>query len=108
MGLQQSAVADVMASVMEARYVAIGSSTQNCGVLPPMAAFLSYLKGLAPKNKTGFAFGSYGWSGQSPALIQEVMRELGWTLPWEPFRQVYVPTDEALETLRTALLEKLA
>jgi len=107
MGLQRNTVADVMALVMEAKYVAVGSSTQNTGVLPPMAAFLSYLKGLAPKNKTGFAFGSYGWSGQSPGLIQELMQELGWTLPWEPFRQLYAPTDEVLETLKQALIEKI-
>ena len=50
-----------MTDVLKAEYVAVGSPTINNQMLPTVASFLCYMKGLAPKNKKAFAFGSYGW-----------------------------------------------
>ncbi len=61
----------VMGKITTAKYIAVGSSTLNRQMMPTVAAFLCYLKGLQPKNRTGLAFGSYGWSGESIALVQK-------------------------------------
>lgn len=107
MSLQSDPMSDIVTSMMEAKYVAIGSPTINSGILPTAAGLLSYVKGLSPKNKVGFAFGSYGWSGQGAPQIQQAMAELNWELPWEPFRQVYTPTEQSLGELEKTLLAKL-
>ena len=63
-------------------------------MLPTVAAFLTYLKGLAPKNRTGLAFGSYGWGGQSVGQVEEKLASCGFTM-LESIKVKYIP-DEAV------------
>ena len=44
-------ISDIMTDVLKAEYVAVGSPTINNQMLPTVASFLCYMKGLAPKNK---------------------------------------------------------
>lgn len=67
---------DVMTEVLEARALVFGSPTLNNGILPRMADFLSYLKGLRPKGKLGAAFGSFGWSGEAVKHMNEAMEAM--------------------------------
>ena len=57
----------------------MGSPTLNRGMMPNVAAFDVY-EGLAPKNRVGMAFGSYGWSGESVSQVESVLRECGFEL----------------------------
>lgn len=82
--IRQSDISDIMVEVMDAKYVAVGSSTHNNTVLPPTGEFLTYLKGLAPKGRTGIAFGSYGWAAAGPKEISSVMEGAGFTMALEP------------------------
>ena len=63
--LQTSHISQIVPHLLTARLVLVGSPTINNGMLPTMAAFLTYIKGLRPKERTGFAFGSYGWEVRS-------------------------------------------
>ncbi len=76
--LKVTHVSTVMAAVIDAKYIAVGSSTLNRGILPTVASFLTYCKGLAPKKRIGLAFGSYGWSGESVGDIQKVFEAMQW------------------------------
>ena len=68
--------------------------------MPTMGGFLTYLKGLAAKNKIGFCFGSYGWKKDCQQEMQDVLTKMGWTMP-EPISTVnWRPTEEALALLR--------
>lgn len=78
--LSDSHYSEVMGDVLEAKYIFIGASTLNRGVMPTVAAFMTYMKGLSPKNRIGMAFGSYGWSGESIGQAEEVMKDLGWEI----------------------------
>lgn len=70
-----------VARALECGTIAVGSSTLNRNMLPSVAAFLTYLKGLAPKQRTGLAFGSYGWSGESIPQVERVLgEECGFTM----------------------------
>ena len=88
--LSDTHVSTCMAALLDAARIAVGCSTLNRQVMPTMGAFLVYLKGLSPKNRTGLAFGSYGWSGESIGLIEETLKALGWALfparrcQWKP------------------------
>ncbi|MDP4109448.1 MAG: FprA family A-type flavoprotein [Bacillota bacterium] len=78
--LRKKHISYAMAKLLEAKYIAVGSSTLNNNLLPSVAAFLTYMKGLRPKDRTALAFGSYGWSGESVAQIEEFFKALGFEL----------------------------
>jgi len=67
--LAMSHRSDVMTDVLDAKAVVLGCATLNNGLLPRMAGFLMYMRGLRPTNKIGAAFGSYGWSGEGVKLM---------------------------------------
>ncbi|MBO4644127.1 MAG: FprA family A-type flavoprotein [Alphaproteobacteria bacterium] len=100
--LKHNNVSDAINAIVEAKYVALGSPTLNSGILPTMGAFLTYLKGLAPKNKVGFCFGSYGWKKDAQSEMQDILTKLGWSLP-EPIMTLnWRPTKEGLSLVRQA------
>jgi len=82
---------DVMREVLDAGAIILGCPTLNNGLLPRMAGFLMYMRGLRPTNKIGAAFGSYGWSGESVKLLNETMTEMKFDLIDEGIRAKYVP-----------------
>jgi len=82
---------DVMTDVLEASAIVLGSSTLNNGMLPRMADFLMYMRGLRPTNKVGAAFGSYGWSGEAVKMMNEILKEINIILCHEGLKVQYVP-----------------
>ncbi|THB78077.1 MAG: MBL fold metallo-hydrolase [Desulfobulbaceae bacterium] len=87
---------DVMTKVLAARALVLGCPTLNNGLLPRMAGFLMYMRGLKPQNKIAAAFGSYGWSGESVKLMNEAMKEMRLNVIEEGNRVKYVPTHDDL------------
>ena len=68
-------ISDVMTELLDAKYIAVGSPTINNQMMPTVAGFFCYMKGLAPKGLKGFAFGSYGWGGQSIPQVEEALKD---------------------------------
>jgi flavorubredoxin len=87
---------DIITEVLDAGALVIGSPTLNNGMLPRMADFLHYMKGLRPADKIGVAFGSYGWSGEAVQLINAGMEEMKFRIADPGIRVQYVPTHEDL------------
>ena len=103
----------VMTEVARCGLMAFGAPTMNNQVFPKMADVLTYIKGLRPKNKIGFAFGAYGWSGEGGKQIAAELEAMGAEQPEGVFQVKYMPTDEDLDKiieigkkLGTALLER--
>jgi flavorubredoxin len=94
--LKTNDVSDIMTDVLSSRAVLVGSPTLNNGILPTVATFLTYLEGLRPKKRMGFAFGSYGWGGQAVKKIETVLENLKWELPFEGINFQYVPEEDEL------------
>ena len=101
--LQTNHISDVMVSILEAKYICVGSSTLNNGMLPTVSAFLTYMKGLAPKNRVGIAFGSYGWGGQSVSDIENILEAAKFELPLKGLKLQWVPDEEELKELKERL-----
>ncbi len=95
--IRRSNLTRIATEVLDAATVALGSSTLNQGMMPSAGALLTYLKGLKPVGKAGFAFGSYGWSQGGPASIEEYLRAMKWEILREPIHVKYRPTPEVLE-----------
>jgi len=98
--LKTNHISDIMADVLLSQFILVGSPTLNNGMLPTAGAFLTYLRGLRPQNRIGFAFGSYGWGGQAVGKIEKVMRELNWQVPLSGVNLQWVPNDEELDEVR--------
>ncbi len=65
---------DVLVDVFRSRTVLVGSSTINNGPLPTIMPVMTDMKGLKFKNKIGASFGSYGWSGEAPGQVEDLLR----------------------------------
>lgn len=87
---------DVMAEVAGAAAIICGSPTHNNSYLPLMADFLTYMKGLRPKNRLGAAFGSFGWSGEAVKHMSEYLAEAGLELVGNGIRAKHLPTHAEL------------
>jgi flavorubredoxin len=100
MNLRQWHRSDVITEILDARAVVIGSPTLNNGLFPTLGDFLTYMKGLKPKNKIGAAFGSYGWSGESVKLINEALEEMKIQVIDPGVSLQYVPDEKGLDACR--------
>jgi len=89
--LQVNHRSDVMTDVLEASAIVLGSPTLNNGMLPRMADFLMYMRGLRPTNKVGASFGSYGWSGEAVKMMNEILKDMNIILCHEGLKVQYVP-----------------
>ena len=98
--LQTSHISDIMPDILSAKTVLVGSPTLNNGMLPTVSAFLSYLKGLRPKKRIGFAFGSYGWGGQGAKEVHAFLKDMGWEMPLDFTNFQYKPDPEELDAAK--------
>lgn len=87
---------DVMTMVLTAKAVVLGSPTLNNGLLPNMAGFLMYMRGLKPTGKFGATFGSYGWSGEAVGLMNAALEDMKIEVIEDGLRLKYVPDDARL------------
>ena len=98
--LKNNHISDIITEVMTKKLILIGSPTLNNGFLPTMGKFLTYMKGLRPKNKIGFVFGSYGWGGQAVGQIEEIIKDLQWEIPIESVNINYIPNTNDLSQIK--------
>jgi len=91
---------DVISEVFKAKLLVAGSSTINKGILSAMASTIEIMKGLKFKNKKAAGFGSYGWSGESPKLMTEALKECGFEILEEGLGVLWQPDEDALEICR--------
>lgn len=98
--LKTNHISDIITDLLESKLILLGSPTLNNGMMPNMGKFLTYLKGLRPKNRIGFAFGSYGWGGQAVGEIEEVLKNLSWDLPLDNINLQYIPDKDEMEDVK--------
>jgi flavorubredoxin len=96
MPLRQSHRSDVVAELMDAGALLVGSPTLNGGVFPTVADLLSYVRGLKPRHLVGAAFGSYGWGGEAVGQIEEALTGMQIEIAGEGLKVKYVPDADAL------------
>ncbi len=104
--LQHNHISDIMTEVVEAKYICVGSPTLNNNILPTVASFLTYLKGLAPKNRTAVAFGSYGWGGQSIGIVNDELASCKFDM-WDMIRVNYIPSEDLLNDITEQITNNL-
>ena len=95
--LKVAHISDIMTDVLESKLILLGSPTLNAGMLPTMGSFLTYIAGLKPQNRIGYAFGSYGWKEGAVAKMNEAMESMQWDIPEKSLNVKYRPNEEEKE-----------
>ena len=88
---------DIITEVIDAGAIVVGSPTLNNGLFPTVSDFLTYLKGLRPRNKVAASFGSYGWSGEAVKLINRELEEMKFSLIDPGLKIHYVPDEGGIK-----------
>ncbi len=99
LNLQHNHISDIMTEVIMAEYICVGSPTLNKNLMPSVASFLTYLKGLSPKGRKAIAFGSYGWGSMSVKQIEGYLNDSGFEVI-DAVDVKYIPSEEFLRELK--------
>lgn len=102
-------ISDIMLYLCDARYVACGSPTLNSNMMPTMASFLTYMRGLSPNNgqRIGIAFGSYGWAPLGPKQVYQEMENAKFNMAVPVIAQQWIPAADDLAKLQETVVKAI-
>jgi flavorubredoxin len=96
--INQSDRTEVFKEMLDSKAFVFGSSTHDNGMLPSMAGFLEFVRGLASKNRIACAFGSFGWAGGAVKEIEKIVEASGISLLQPGLGVKYVPNADELKS----------
>jgi flavorubredoxin len=88
---------EIIKEMLDARGFLFGSSTHDNEMLPNMAGFLEFLRGLKPQNRIAAVFGSYGWAGGAAEEMENILREAGIKLALPALTVKYMPDSQEIK-----------
>lgn len=86
---------DIITELFKSKAFLFGSSTVNKGIMHATGGLLEMIKGIGFKNKKVAAFGSYGWSGEHLAVLEEGLRKTKLDLIEPGIRVLWNPDEDA-------------
>lgn len=97
--LKNTHISDVVTEIMLSKVVCVGSPILNNKILPSIGGLLTYLRGLKPRNRSFFTFGSYGWSKIGFKEFEDLLKDSGMEQLLEGRYFQFVPSEDDLKTL---------
>jgi flavorubredoxin len=91
---------EIITEIFKSKAILVGSPTINRGVLTSIAGLLEEISGLKFAGKKAAAFGSYGWSGESPAVITKRLHEAGFSIADDGIKITWNPDEEGADQCR--------
>jgi flavorubredoxin len=88
---------EIIKAMLESKGFIFGSSTHDNDMLPNLAGFLEFLKGLKPKNRLACVFGSYGWAGGAIESIEKILKETGIEVIQPSLKVQYQPNPDDIK-----------
>lgn len=85
---------DLESKIVKADAIMVGSPTINKNTVLPVYKLFALLSPLRDKKKKAAVFGSYGWSGEAVALIENNLKGLGLDVVIEGVRSKFSPENE--------------
>lgn len=89
---------DMITEIFKSKAILFGSSTVNKGIMHATGGLLDMIRGLGFKNKKAAAFGSYGWSGESVAILEEKLNDAKFEVVQEGLKTLWMPDEDARQT----------
>ena len=91
---------DLITEIYKSKALLVGCSTVNKSIMSGTGGILDLVRGLGFKNKKAAAFGSYGWSGESVALLTQRLKDAKFDVPTEGIKELWNPDQVGLERCR--------
>jgi len=88
---------DLITQIFKSKAILVGSSTVNKSIMSATSGILDMIRGLGLKNKKAAAFGSYGWSGESPDLLTERLKDARFDIVNDGIKELWNPDKEGLD-----------
>ena len=98
--VRKSDGSQIVRDILDAKVLLVGSPTLNADVFWTVGGFLTYLRGLKPRNKKVGIFGSYGWTEGASKVIKKEAEAMGLEIIEPPFLVQYIPNEEELSKLK--------
>lgn len=95
--LAKTDINDIITEVFRSKMLVLGSPTISNGYLHSVSAFLNLAKGMKFKGKKAVAFGCYGWSGESVGALNDSLKNAGFEVVSEGFKNLWNPDSAALD-----------
>ena len=94
-------ISEIMTEDLEsANAILLGSPTINKDISSKMKVFIQQIKVLQLQGKVGSAFGSYGWSGEAPGLLTDILLQFNMNLYYPILRVKRQPSEKDLDECR--------
>ncbi len=94
MDIETAGIGEIDSRLTIADGIIVGSPTINQNTLLPVYKLMAMVSPLRDKGKLAGSFGSYGWSGEAPGLIAEMMRNLRLRFFEEPAAYKFLPEND--------------
>ena len=88
---------DLLTQIYQSKGVIFGASTINNGPLVSLYPVIKEMQGLKYLKKVGATFGSYGWSGESPKVLQGLLEDAKVEIIQDSIAIKYVPNSDELQ-----------
>lgn len=99
MDIEASDIGELDSKLTIADGILVGSPTINQNTLLPVYKLVAMVSPLRDKGKLAGSFGSYGWSGEAPKLITEMLKNLKLKIFEEPAAFKFVPETDKQKSL---------
>lgn len=90
---------DIITEIFKSKGILVGSPTINGGILYSIGGLIEMIKGLKFKNKYAAAFGSYGWSKESPQILTKELKAAGFNVLTDGYETLWVPDEKEIGAL---------
>ena len=97
--IENISLGDLDAKLVLSDAILVGSPTINQNTLLPVYKLFSVINPLRDRGKHAAAFGSFGWSGEAPRIINEVLRGLKLRVVEEPAAHKFSPDNDKEKSL---------
>lgn len=94
MDIETSDIGEIDSRLTISDGIIVGSPTINQNTLLPVYRLVAMVSPLRDKGKLAGSFGSYGWSGEAPGLIAEMLRNLKLRFFEEPAAYKFLPESD--------------
>lgn len=94
---EQAETPEITAALQRSAGFLLGSPTLGGHMPTPMQTALGLVLANAAKTQPAGVFGSFGWSGEAIDLLEQKLKDGGYSLAFEPIRVKFKPTDVTLK-----------
>ena len=94
MDIETAELGDIDSKLTITDGIIVGSPTINQNTLLPVYKLMALISPLRDRGKLAGSFGSFGWSGEAPVLIAEILKGLKLKFFEEPAAYKFVPESE--------------